>query len=707
MLAWAQMAYPQFFAGPQQDGNYEIYSYRYYPTTGNYIGVSGTSVYVLGPVSGSQILHVGTFDDFACRIYPSDCVPPAQTWVADIGGAPLKSPATADFEPGNTFTMEGWVFVNERLPHAWLMGKGIPLGSAGTTLIFSLRLDPNGSRFRFGTDGFNIDSPDAPALRTWTHVAAVMDGGAARLYVNGALVAFNLSAESVTAAPTIPLGVGGAFDAAGKHDNSSMPGIYARQFRFWNVARTQAQLDTARFEQIPASTQGLVAAWPLDDSSGTTARDISGDNRPLTKAVAVGASRLAVLEGGPHFAPSTVTLPSGLLIDASSVEPIDFDGDLDLDLIVAQVATATFPATYRRVLAFRNVNGTFVDATDAVLGNLMMVNPRQMIVADFNGDGRPDLLIANTGTDTFPYPGDQSKLLIQSVDGRLVDETATRLPAHISYTHGAAVADINGDGFPDIYMANYIADVPRIYLNDGTGHFTDAPGRTPIDVSSGDKQHPSVAFCDVNNDGKHDLILGGNYYAPNGPDTNVPNLLLMNDGTGHFARDPNFTLPPKLHGIAGTTVRIVCADLNGDGASDLLLATDIGAEVPGLQMLLNVGDGHFTDATAQLNLTFPSTDGWVVDITVVDINGDSRPDVVLRMNSRTFSPTNFSRSVLLNLGGANFVDASEVMTANTTAGLAVGDFDKDGLVDLLVLPPQNGFRVFRGVRKLDLGLFSN
>ncbi|WP_173135117.1 glycosyl hydrolase 53 family protein [Pseudaquabacterium terrae] len=73
MLNWAEQTYPQYFSGPFADGVYDIYTYRYYPAMGNYIGIAGAKVYVLGPVSGGQILYVGTLGEFRCRIAPGDC----------------------------------------------------------------------------------------------------------------------------------------------------------------------------------------------------------------------------------------------------------------------------------------------------------------------------------------------------------------------------------------------------------------------------------------------------------------------------------------------------------------------------------------------------------------------------------------------------------------------------------------------------------
>jgi arylformamidase len=75
LMDWAQMSYPQLFPGPQTSITAPPYVYRHYPTTGNYLGVSGKTVYVFGLVSpnATSPQAVGQFDDFKCRIYPGDC----------------------------------------------------------------------------------------------------------------------------------------------------------------------------------------------------------------------------------------------------------------------------------------------------------------------------------------------------------------------------------------------------------------------------------------------------------------------------------------------------------------------------------------------------------------------------------------------------------------------------------------------------------
>ena len=73
LFSWAESAYPQFFPPAGTDGTHDVYQYRYYAATGNYIGIADGRVFVLGPLSGGSILFVGRWLDFACQLQPAAC----------------------------------------------------------------------------------------------------------------------------------------------------------------------------------------------------------------------------------------------------------------------------------------------------------------------------------------------------------------------------------------------------------------------------------------------------------------------------------------------------------------------------------------------------------------------------------------------------------------------------------------------------------
>ncbi len=649
----------------------------------------------------------------------SQNLPLAQEFVANIGATPLKAPATADFAPATAFTMEGWFYLARPQPSPWLMGKHFAASTAGFS--FALMLNDTDTKPRFlvsaGAAGNTrgIVAPSAIPLRTWTHLAAVYENGAMRLLVNGVVVATGTGAGPLVLDSTQPFSLGEGILGNGGYNFPLFPG-YACQVRYWNVARTAAQITAALNELLPADRAGLVAAWPLDETSGSTARDISGANRSLTTAApdntapALQSGRFALLTAGAFFDVTTTPLTDDTLKYISDSALIDFDGDGDLDLVILQgYAPPTYPETRTRLRAFRNNRGTFVDATDAVLGNVTMAGPRHMFVGDFNRDGRPDLFVAEAGTDIAPFPGGQSKLFIQSADGRLVDETATRLPQRPSYTHNCAAADIDGDGDLDLYMGNvWGGDVgPRFYINNGSGFFTEATDRIPADIAN---RAPGSVFTsclllDVNRDGFPDLILGG-ADAPK-------NEILINDRTGHYVRDSRYTLPPRLFDPSGTsqtvsTVAISTADFNGDGAPDLLLCTTDGYTKSALQLLLNRGDGTFVDATSSAGLALPTLtapqSSWAKWTRIVDLNGDGRPDIAVEISWSG----GLAVRLFVNRGDATFVDVTDTYTrlGYGSGILQAGDFDRDGRMDL-VTAGITGIEVSRNIQNMTFGRLAN
>ncbi|WP_158608480.1 FG-GAP-like repeat-containing protein [Stagnimonas aquatica] len=666
----------------------------------------GTVSYSTGGVTANCTVTAAATAD------PVVLAPPAQAFVAHVGGAPLRAPLVAALNPATSYTMEGWIHLGRALPQAWIMGRGRPIdrGASGVEIAAALKLGGDGRRLQFAfstTTSFALDAPEPIPLGRWTHVAAVLDGGQARLLVNGAVVATGSYTGTLRALTDVPFGVGAPYDAAGLPANSHEPGLHARQLRVWSVARSATQIQAAAGQSLPTDRTGLVARWPLDERRGVAATDAEG-RAGLTRILRVGTSRTAVLDSGPYFELSTVDVPAGVLTDGSSGAVIDIDGDGDLDLVAFQVAfPPTFPATERRLLGFRNDAGRFVEATESLLGDIVAINPRDAWVADFTGDGRKDLFIADTGTDTEPYPGTQSRLLVGTAAGRLSDQTATRLPRIDHYSHGVSAGDIDGDSALDLYLANYDGSGSVLWRNQGGGSFLDESSRV-----TEERVWPSppsdVAFCDFNGDSRPDLVIGGSYNPSVGAGTEAPTRLLMNDGTGRFAADARFPIPAKLHGDKGNTVAIVCLDVNGDGKLDLLQATDAESKVPGLQLLLNEGSGQLSDVSSRLDVVFPETDGWVSSIDIADLDNDGRPDLVLRtIGNADSGKGRLSRSILLNRGGGKFVDASELLDADTSTGLVVGDFDRDGRIDLLAIDLRDRLRHYRSIKPINAALFDD
>jgi hypothetical protein len=181
--------------------------------------------------------------------------------------------------------------------------------------------------------------------------------------------------------------------------------------------------------------------------------------------------------------------------------------------------------------------------------------PRAVVVADVNGDGKSDLIVANeSGVGGLPPPSGLLMVFTNNGSGGFGTNPAQRFgPASIS----VAVADVNGDGKPDLISADFNSQTLRVWTNNGSGIF----GSNATLTVNG---HPDcVTAADVNGDGKPDLISVNTTYV-NGSTTGTLTVF-TNNGSGTFGLYA--TLNVGLYPMC-----VVAADVNGDGRLDLITA---------------------------------------------------------------------------------------------------------------------------------------
>jgi uncharacterized protein (DUF1800 family) len=209
-------------------------------------------------------------------------------------GTQLAVPAAsaAAFDPKGSFTMEGWFHPVASVGQwgAWLMGKrgnfdGDPWA------IYQVSLNGSGSgpdqgkvTFVVATGGRGsgswLSSPSALPVGRWSHVAAVLDGLTMRLYVNGVEVAQRAASGPPLADATARFSIGGGVQGDGPGGAPNFDGSVA-QVRFWNVARSAAQLAQGMNEPQIVERTGLVAGWLINEGQGTTVPDYSGNGHHL------------------------------------------------------------------------------------------------------------------------------------------------------------------------------------------------------------------------------------------------------------------------------------------------------------------------------------------------------------------------------------------------------------------------------------------
>jgi FG-GAP-like repeat len=343
----------------------------------------------------------------------------------------------------------------------------------------------------------------------------------------------------------------------------------------------------------------------------------------------VGAWRAATAIGLPEYRPAA---QAGNIVptDPATVPPVnflavaDFNADGRPDILAARSLYQSGQRFSVAVLVNRG-DGTFGDETSSVFEGSVptTLEPRRLIVADFNGDGRPDVFIADEGQDVPPSLGYQNTLILSAPGGKLVDATAN-LPQRWDFSHGAAAADVNGDGSIDLFVGNLGRANSSVLLNDGTGRFHDEPNGIPAKLADpGQSIITSAVFADVNRDGFQDLIAGG---GSNGLYSTVP-VVLLNNGHGAFP-SVSSALPLPPFGF-NSPVDFQAADLNGDGFPDLVASY---VKTPGstgrwIQVLINNGDGTFRDETQARLPQSDNDESWIKEIRLVDLNRDGAPDI--------------------------------------------------------------------------------
>jgi hypothetical protein len=407
--------------------------------------------------------------------------------------------------------------------------------------------------------------------------------------------------------------------------------------------------------------------------------DFNGDGDPDLAVGNISGGGVSILlsNGDGTFQPA-VNYAAGS--SAFSIATGDFDSNGILDLTIVDYSAD-------KVKVLRGIgDGTFQPAVGYDTGS----QPRSVAVGDFNGDGAPDLAVANRNSDNV-------SVLLGRGDGTFqprVDYAAG------SGTQAVTVGDWNGDGHTDLATTSF--DTNSVYILMGRGDGTFLAGDT-FDIGS---QPVAIVAGDWDGDGHLDLAAADSAtYGGGSPAVS----LLMGNGDGTFAA-------PRSYAVGTDPMDAAVGDFNEDGVPDLVL-TNYHSEY--VSVLLGRGDGTFE---AAVNYAIGTNANPVA---VGDFNGDGhldlvipddRLDVLLGNGDGTFGPTTFylinglsSNSVAtadFNGDGALDIAASNVALGVVTVllgngdgsfraplyysagpdpySLAVGDFNHDNRIDLVV-----------------------
>jgi len=397
---------------------------------------------------------------------------------------------------------------------------------------------------------------------------------------------------------------------------------------------------------------------------------------------------LPLLGQAPTFLPP-VTYGSGGYVPVSLALG-DLNGDGILDIVVANqcVVGDTCPngnsytcfttdyCSHGAVgVLLGNGDGTFRPAATYETTGYFAVS---VALADLSGNGVLDVVVVNA-CGTIPDSDDNCPY--GTVDVMFGNGDGTFGPPMTYVMNGwypvsVALGDLNGDGKPDIVVADicvtqsicppdHACSCPtgsaEVLLNSGDGVFY-----SPTVFESGAPWAYSVALGKLSRDGKLDVVVANSGSVG----------VLLGNGDG--------TLKPAVnYGSGGGPESVTVGDANADGIPDLLVAQAFG--IPGSQsgtvgVLLGNGDGTFKPAQV-----YPSGGVFARSVTVADVNGDGRPDLVVT-NLGGNPPDYFSLNVLVGNGDGTFGPALSFDSGNAgTFGAVAGDLNNDGRPDLVVI----------------------
>jgi len=335
-----------------------------------------------------------------------------------------------------------------------------------------------------------------------------------------------------------------------------------------------------------------------------------------------------------------------------SVAAADFNGDGKLDLAVSNAESLTIS------ILLGNGDGTFQAHQDmsSDYGSGLIV------AADFNGDGKRDLVITDNfagGVAVFLGNGDGTFQPAQTYSGG-------------SYPSSVAIADLNGDGKIDLAISNQYSNSVTVLLGNGDGTFSPAVSLPQVFSDTGQPaQSYAAVIGDFNGDGIPDLAVA------EGNDVGDISVLLGKGG-GSFQ--------PFINTASGAAGAIAAADFNRDGKLDVAFA-----DVNGAAVALGNGDGTF-GAPLQVVTSPGAVPAW--GVLTGDFNNDGKQDLVVLQNG-FFTPNPVF--VLLGNGDGTFQPAKQFGGSNLVAeGIAAGDFNRDGKLDLVVAVNPNGIGVMLG-----------
>jgi len=449
------------------------------------------------------------------------------------------------------------------------------------------------------------------------------------------------------------------------------------------------------------STLGVISfASKVDFTTGTNPNsisigDIDGDGKPDLAVANENSSSVSVLlntssPGTINFATKVDFITTGPVIYSVSLGDIDGDGKPDM---------AVANTTSNSVSVFLNTSTVGSISFAAKIDFTTGTSPESISIGDIDGDGKPDLIVANDDSYSVSVFRNTSTVGAISLAAKVDFTTGT-------HPYAVSIGDIDGDGKPDLTTANYGSNSVSVLRNTSTtGAISFA---TKVDLTTGSTPY-GVCVGDLDADGKPDIAVANTYATSVSVFHSAPKI------------PPVISSFSPLSGVVGTTVTITGTSFNTNPANNIVFfgatqANVSAATATSLTVTVPIGTTYqyISVTNLALNLTAYSAKPFIVTlagniaftnkqdlatgtqpylVNISDIDGDGKPDLVVA------NGVSNSISVFLNTstsGTVSFAARVDLATGTSPESASIGDIDGDGKPDLVVANNgSNTISVFR------------
>lgn len=336
----------------------------------------------------------------------------------------------------------------------------------------------------------------------------------------------------------------------------------------------------------------------------------------------------------------TGQLPMGIAIS-------DLDGDGKPEIVSANMHSNT-------VSVFRNIgtSGTinFSSKVDYTTGS----DPYSVAIGDVDGDGKQDIVVTNSSSNTVSILKNISTSGIISFNSKLNFSTGT-------YPYNVAIGDIDGDGKLDLAVANISSNNISVLRN--TSSIGNIAFDNSIDFATDNGADPSsVAIGDLDGDSKPDLTVGNRALG----------ILSI---FGNTSTSGTISFAPKISVSAKKCNSVALGDLDGDGKTDIALANWNNDTVSVLRNTSSIGAFSFDP-----RINFETTNGGnPYGVAIGDMDGDNKPDLMVANDNGVVSTfkNNSTSGVISYDPKTDFY-----VNGGSTRSIAIGDLDEDGKLDV-------------------------